>query len=271
MGTYGGISKLYTIQIHIYRFFSFTDKVRGTNNEKSDVATYGEISKLFIIQIRIYLFFRFTDKVRGTKSEQSDVATYGGRIHVNIYYRVRFEQSTVATYGGISKLCTIHIRFYLLFCFTEKVRGTKTEQYDVATYGGRIHVYTDQYVSNLYILYRNPQLSSYTIGVTYSDYISLHLVCGYCPLNSKTGGCWNLFESTPATIPLINSSHKWTRILFIISNSKLGIWICSQPIIDLKSQSKFYEVLTRPYKYLYNTLYKTTCTEYNLHVSFTIV
>ena len=37
--------------------------------------------------------------------------------------------------------------------------------------------------------------------------------------------CWNLLESTPARIPLIKSSHKWIRMLFIISNSKPGIWL----------------------------------------------
>ena len=45
------------------------------------------------------------------------------------------------TCGGISKLYIIHVCIYLLFCFTGKVRGTKTEKSDVATYGGRIHVY----------------------------------------------------------------------------------------------------------------------------------
>ena len=59
---------------------------------------------------------------------------------------------------------------------------------------------------------------------------------------------WNMLEPTPARIPLIKSSHKWARILFIILNSKLGIWLCSQPRIDLNSQSKFYDILTRPYK-----------------------
>ena len=44
-------------------------------------------------------------------------------------------------YGGISKLYIIRIRIYLFFCFTDKVCGTKTEQSDVATYGGRIDVY----------------------------------------------------------------------------------------------------------------------------------
>ena len=75
------------------------------------------------------------------KTEHSDVATYSGIIHVYIFIRVRFEQSTVATYGGISKLFIIHIRFYLFFCFSDEVRGTKAEHSDVATYVGRIHVY----------------------------------------------------------------------------------------------------------------------------------
>ena len=118
----------------------------------------------------------------------------------------------------------------------------------------------------MYILDRNLRLSSYRISVTYSDYISLLLVCGDCPITPKTGGRWKLLESTRAMIPLIKSSHKWTRIIFIISNSKLVIWICSQPRIDLNSQSNFYDALTRPYKYLSNTLYKTTFTERNLHL-----
>ena len=135
------ISKLYIIKIRIYLFFSFTDKLRGTKNEQSNVATYGGISNIYIIQILIYPFFCFTDKVSRTKTQQYDVATYVKRIHVYIFFWVCFEHSTVAAYGGTSKLFIIHIRFYLLFCFTDKVRGTKTEHSDVATYGGIIHVY----------------------------------------------------------------------------------------------------------------------------------
>ena len=127
VATHGGTSKLYIIHICIYLFFRFTAKVRGTKDEQTDVATYGGISKLYIIQISIYLFFRFTDKVHGTKTEQSDVARYGGRIHVYIFFRVRFQQSTVATYVGINKLYIIQIRFYLFFCFNDKVGGMKTE------------------------------------------------------------------------------------------------------------------------------------------------
>ena len=110
-------------------------------NEQSTVATYGGISRLYIIYISFYLLFRFTEKVRGTKTENCDVATYGRKIHVYIFFRVRFEQSTVARYCGIYKIFIIHIRFYLFFRFTDEVRGTKTENCDVATYGGKIHVY----------------------------------------------------------------------------------------------------------------------------------
>ena len=60
--------------------------VRGKKIEQSDVATYGGILKVYIIQIRIYLFFRFTDKVHGTKTEQSGVATYGGISKLYIYF-----------------------------------------------------------------------------------------------------------------------------------------------------------------------------------------
>ena len=52
--------------------------------EQSTVDTYGGISKLYIIQIHFYIFFCFNDKVCGRKTEQSDVATYGGIIHVYI-------------------------------------------------------------------------------------------------------------------------------------------------------------------------------------------
>ena len=104
------------------------------------MATYGRISKIYIMEIRIYLFFRFTEKVRGTKTEQSDVATYGGIIHAYIFFWVHFEQRTLDTYGGISKLYIIQILIYLFFCFTEIVRSTKTEQSDVATNDRRIHV-----------------------------------------------------------------------------------------------------------------------------------
>ena len=118
---------------------------------------------------------------------------------------------------------------------------------------------SNHYVSYLYIMDRNPRLSSYTIGVTYSYHISLLPIFGDFPLTSKTGGCCNLLESTPARITLIKSIHKWTRIQFIISNYKLGICLCSQPRVDIHSQSTFYDVITKPYHYLSNTLYKTTC------------
>ena len=50
------------------------------------------------------------------------------------------EQSSVATYGEIYNVYIIQIRIYVLFCFTDKVCWSKTEQSDVAIYGRRIYV-----------------------------------------------------------------------------------------------------------------------------------
>ena len=64
-------------------------KLTKEENDQTTVATYGGISKLYTIQISIYLFFLFTDKVRGKKTEQPGVTTYGRRIHVYIFLRVQ--------------------------------------------------------------------------------------------------------------------------------------------------------------------------------------
>ena len=108
---------------------------------------------------------------------------------------------------------------------------------------------SDQYVSNQYILDRNPRLSSYTIGVTYSDYISLLLVCGDFPLTSKRGVCSNLIPDFLDQVELQMDSNA----IYYFELQTL-IWLCSQPRIDLNSQSNFKDVLTRPYKFLSNTL-----------------
>ena len=91
---------------------------------------------------------------------------------------------------------------------------------------------------------QNPRLSPHTIGVKYLDYISPIIVCGNFPLALKIGKCFNLSESTPYKILLIELSQKSTQILFIISNYKLVIWICSQSRIDVNSQSNLYDILT---------------------------
>ena len=83
---------------------------------------------------------------------------------------------------------------------------------------------------------QNSRLPYHTIFVTYLDYILLPLVCGNCPINSKTVGCWNLLESSPDRIPSIESIHNWNQILLTILNSKIGIRIFSQPTIDANSQ-----------------------------------
>ena len=64
--------------------------------------------------------------------------------------------------------------------------------WNVDTYAFVYLLRSNKYVSNQYIMDWNPRLSSYTIVVPYSDYISLLLVCGDCPLTSKRGVCCNL-------------------------------------------------------------------------------
>ena len=98
-------------------------------------------------------------------------------------------------------------------------------------------------------------------------YILLLLICVYLPLTSKTGWCWNLLESSPARIPLIELSHKWTWILFIIINSKLGIWVFGQPIINANSQSNLYDVLTLEH----TRIFPTQSTNYILVIHFTSI
>ena len=103
---------------------------------------------------------------------------------------------------------------------------------------------SNPYISNMYILNQSPRLPYHTICVTYLDYISPLLVYSNFPLNFKTGGCWNLLESPPSRIPLIELSQKWTQIPFIILNDEYVIWICNQPTIDVNPQPNFYYVLT---------------------------
>ena len=104
-------------------------------------------------------------------------------------------------------------------------------------------------ISNLYILDQHSRLPYHTICVTHLGYISLSSRMWLFSLTLKTRGCWNMLESSLDRIPLIGLSQILARILFIISNSKLGIWICSQSTIYLNSQSNFYDVLT-----LYHTI-----------------
>ena len=60
-------------------------------------------------------------------------------------------------------------------------------------------------------------------------------------------------------------------MLSIISDSKLGIWLCSQPRIDLNSQSNFYDVLTISYKYLSNTLSTLSTKQHALNTIYMLV
>ena len=107
----------------------------------------------------------------------------------------------------------------------------------------------------------------------YLDYILFLFDCVDYKPPFKTGGYWNSFQDM-----LVESSHtrNWLliRLEIPISNSKLGIWICSQTKIYLNSQYEFYDVLTlackticpdlhilwitTKYNYILGTQYKIT-------------
>ena len=86
-------------------------------------------------------YWRDFEKVDEGRNLRSQLWVCMTRYRNYIYiFPIQFEQSTVAMYGGISKIYIIYIGFYLFFILNEKVRGTKTEKSDVATYGVIIHV-----------------------------------------------------------------------------------------------------------------------------------
>ena len=197
------------------------------------------------------------------------MATYVGRSHVNIYIFVRMRLFGLYLYwvpwrGQIISETWIRTAGEVIYISFGYVFGLYfiTLTYMTATQYHRCHQ-NDIFCLFYYILIHIYQICtlwteiqgypSHTICVTCMGYILLLLICVYLPLTSKTGWCWNLLESSPARIPLIELSHKWTWILFIILNSKAEIWICSHPTIYANSQSNFYDVLT-----LYHTI---LCTE----------
>ena len=53
--------------------------------------------------------------------------------------------------------------------------------------------------------------------------VGSYLVMKITPRVTGYRSCWNLLESTPDRIPLDESSHKWNRMPFIISYSKIEI------------------------------------------------
>ena len=96
----------------------------------------------------------------------------------------------------------------------------------------------------MYIQDQNTRLSPHMIGVMYLDYILLLLLCDNCSLHLNMVGFKNMLLLTISMITLIKFIQKWTGILYIISNSKLGIGLCSRPIVDVTVQSNLYDVLS---------------------------
>ena len=112
------------------------------------------------------------------------------------------------------------------------------------------------YISNIYIVDLNSRLPSPTICVTYLDYILLLLACEKFPLTSNMGGYFNMLEYYQTLFSWLSWVKNRLKYYLLFQNTTLGIWIFSQPIIDLKAKSRFYDVVT---------LYRTTlCTELHL-------
>ena len=57
-------------------------------------------------------------------------------------------------------------------------------------------------------------------------------------------------------------------MLFIISNFKVGIWLCIQPRIDLNSQYNFYDVLTLYHTRIFPTQSTTLHTNNTFYIYF---
>ena len=117
-------------------------------------------------------------------------------------------QWNVDTYGNRSHSYILRLCIWLICCFIDS--HDSQAQSRVSSKGHILFILlcSNPHISSLLILNQNPRLSSHTIGVMHSNYFLLLLVSGDCPLTTKMGVCWNLLESTPARIPLIDSSHK---------------------------------------------------------------
>ena len=122
-------------------------------------------------------------------------------------------QWNVDMYAGISHIYLLQLWIWIIYCFID--RHDLRAQSGVSSKRQILFILLRS-ISYLYILDLNPRLSSHMIGVRYSDYISFLIVCGNFPFTYNIGGCWNILESIPYRILLIESSHKWTQILFII-------------------------------------------------------
>ena len=108
---------------------------------------------------------------------------------------------------------------FILFYWHPWRMSTITGVIKITVFVYLLHSY--QYVSNMYIMDRNPRLSSYMIDVTYMEYILLLLVCGDFPLTLKTVGCWNQLQlGFPWSSRVTNVLEYY--LLFRIQNLKSG-------------------------------------------------
>ena len=158
-------------------------------------------------------------------------------------------------YVGISHIYLLYLFIWIIFLFYCHPCPPNTIMCIVKRTFSLFFFGSSPYISNLYILDQKSRLPYQKICIAYVDCISNLLVCGNFSLTSRTGRCWNLLESYPYRIPLTGLSHKWNRILFIIYNTKIGIWLCIQPTIYVNSQYNLYICSnSRPYNNMYQNL-----------------
>ena len=87
---------------------------------------------------------------------------------------------------------------------------------------------SNPYISNLYILDQNPRLLSHTIGVTYSDYILLLLICEYFRLlqiREDVGICCNKIHAGFPWLSRVTNELEY-YLLFQIPNLEPGFAAC---------------------------------------------
>ena len=130
-------------------------------------------------------------------------------------------------YGGISHIYLLHLCIWIICCFIDCHDGRAKSR--VSSKGHILFIFITFKYIHLKSVHYGPKPKA-IISHDWCDVLGLYF-SSYGMWKSSTYFedkiIWNLLESTPARISLIDLSHKWTRILFMISNSKFGIWICS--------------------------------------------
>ena len=78
---------IYTLQLHIFLTFRFTDSIQGKKNEQSHVDTYGVRSHVYILLMDPIFWLMFCFMIPENRPDfQWDVDMYGGRSHIYLLH-----------------------------------------------------------------------------------------------------------------------------------------------------------------------------------------